>query len=80
MKQFRTNLKLVIKKQLCGIHDSFPGVESYYNYVMLSVMSKDIFNHLNTISFEFYIHFFSNIMSNLIAFVNLICKNRCILF
>ena len=29
MKPFRTNLNSVIKKNLCNLHDSFPGVYYY---------------------------------------------------
>ena len=40
MKSFRTNIKLVKGKYLCVMHDSFLGVDSSYNDIMLSGMSK----------------------------------------
>ena len=35
MKPFRTNLKLVMEKNVCGIHDYFPGVDYSSNDFML---------------------------------------------
>ena len=42
MKSFQTNLKLVINKFFCSWHESFPGVESSSNDLILRVMSKYI--------------------------------------
>ena len=42
MKPFRENLKLVINKYLCGMHDYFTGVDSSSKNIMLSVTSKNI--------------------------------------
>ena len=48
-------------KHVCSLHDSFPGIYSTYNDVMLSAINKYIYT-------QFWILcmiFFSNIMSNL---------------
>ena len=50
----RMNLKLVIKKHLCILHDHFTGFDSSSNSVILIIMSKYILLYnLNTISSEF---------------------------
>ena len=55
MKPFQTNLKWVIKKYLCGLHESFPGGGYASYYFMLSETSKYIFSYnFNTISLDFY--------------------------
>ena len=40
MKQFRNTLELVIKKWLCSLRDSFPGIDYISNKKVLSGMSK----------------------------------------
>ena len=40
MKKFWTNLKLVMEKYVCGMHDSLPGVDSTSKNCILIVMSK----------------------------------------
>ena len=42
MKPFWTDMELVINKYLRSLHEYFPGVDSSYNYVMLSETSKYI--------------------------------------
>ena len=42
MKQFLTNMKLVINKYLCRWHKYFPGVDYSSNNIMLSGISKYI--------------------------------------
>ena len=42
MKPFWDNLDRVIKKYLCSLHDSFPGVDSYSNIQVLCGMSRYI--------------------------------------
>ena len=52
IKPFQTNLKLVIKKYLCSLHESFPRVDSSSNDVMLIETSKYISSYnINSISF-----------------------------
>ena len=78
-KPFITNLKLVIKKHVCRLYDSFPGANYSSNNFMLSGMSKYIcLYNFNKISFEFLHMIFLKCMSNLNAFVNIIWPNKCI--
>ena len=73
MKPFRTNLKLVMEKNVCGIHDSFPVVDYSSNDFMLSGMIKYNFLPLYYKNFKTMIYaFFSNIMSTHIVFANMI--------
>ena len=43
MKPLVTELKLVIKKYLCGMHDSFPGADCSYDDFILSATITIIF-------------------------------------
>ena len=63
MKPFRTNPNLVINQHFCSLNDSFAGVDSSYNDIMLSVMSEYIcLYNFNTIRFEYlYMTFFPNL-------------------
>ena len=54
MKLFRTNLKLVIKKYLCSLHESLPRVDCSSNDGMLSEMSKYLcLYNSSTIRFDY---------------------------
>ena len=77
MKLFWTNMKLVMNKYLYSWNEYLPGFDSYSNYIMLSEIIKYISCwNLDPISFEVYIFFYSNIMCNINAFVNIISFNR----
>ena len=77
MKLFWTNMKLVMNKYLYSWNEYLPVFDSYSNYIMLSEIIKYIYCcNLNPISFEVYIFFYSNIMCNINAFVNIISFNR----
>ena len=45
MKPFITNLKLVINKYLCCLHESFPGFDPSSNDGMLNEKRISIFPH-----------------------------------
>ena len=40
MKPFHTNLKLVIENYLYAMHDPFPGVEYYYDDLIIGEISN----------------------------------------
>ena len=55
MKPFRTNLRLVMKKYLCGMHAIFPGVDYSYNRVIFNVTIKYLlYFHCETIASDFF--------------------------
>ena len=49
MNPFGYNLELVIKKYLCILHDSFPGIDYSSNYQLLSGIGKynSSYNHIS---------------------------------